>query len=264
MADFRPTRKKNALDNSKLRLSAPSPVAQGKYASLSVIFDNNNPRFVVYTGEESDRSNNYGKIEARLDLSVFSAFVVLLRNVAQPSTPNGHKDKLDNLNFIYPGGKRSEAPVVVSELQVGKDKETGEIWMAVVAKDRPRIQFKFGPPPMHKNWVHGTGEPFSAGELSAIFAQGYANLIERMVAHLAVTEWVDPAIARAEKEAKQGGQRSGGGGGGGYNRSQGGGQRQEQPAAGFSDMDDDIPFATASPMFDMIPRKARRMAKYDY
>jgi single-strand DNA-binding protein len=34
---------------------------------------------------------------------------------------------------------------------------------------------------------------------------------------------------------------------------------------GFSDMDDDdIPFITSSPMFDMVSSKARRMSRYDY
>lgn len=246
MADFKQMnqRKKNALDNSKLRLSAPSPVAQGKWASLSVIFDKNNPRFVVYTGEEGDRANNYGKIEARLDTAVFYAFLELVKNIAHKDTPNGHKDKLDNENFTWFGGKRSDGPVSVSELQVGKDKDTGEVWMAVVAKDRPRVQFKFGPPPMHKNWTHGSGEAFSAGELSQIFAHGYVNLMEKIVAHLSVTEWVDPAIERAEKEAQKA--RGGQGGGGGYNRGgggSGGGQRQEQQqSSGGDDFDGDIPF----------------------
>jgi hypothetical protein len=44
-------------------------------------------------------------------------------------------------------------------------------------------------------------------------------------------------------------------------------EEQGKPAAagsGFDDMDDDIPFVSASPMFDMVPRKLRRMARYDY
>lgn len=35
-------------------------------------------------------------------------------------------------------------------------------------------------------------------------------------------------------------------------------------SSGFDDMDDDIPFVSASPMFDMVPSKARRMARYDF
>ena len=32
--------------------------------------------------------------------------------------------------------------------------------------------------------------------------------------------------------------------------------------SGFDDMNDDIPFVSASPMFDMVPRKVRRMGRY--
>ena len=46
-----------------------------------------------------------------------------------------------------------------------------------------------------------------------------------------------------------------------------GGPPAGHPASsGFDDMDDgsDIPFVSASPMFDMVPRKLRKMARYDY
>jgi hypothetical protein len=47
-----------------------------------------------------------------------------------------------------------------------------------------------------------------------------------------------------------------------------GAQPARAPAAaagsGFDDMDDDIPFISSSAHFDMVPSKARRMARYDY
>lgn len=41
---------------------------------------------------------------------------------------------------------------------------------------------------------------------------------------------------------------------------------QRSAGSGFDDLDDgsDIPFVSASPMFDMVPRKLRKMARYDY
>lgn len=58
MADFRPPpRIKNALDNRKLNLSAPTPGAQGKYANLIWGIINNNPRITVYTGDPSEEGN---------------------------------------------------------------------------------------------------------------------------------------------------------------------------------------------------------------
>lgn len=46
-----------------------------------------------------------------------------------------------------------------------------------------------------------------------------------------------------------------------------GAQRPNKPesrSSGFDDMDDDIPFVTSSMEYDMVPSKARRMARYDY
>lgn len=37
-----------------------------------------------------------------------------------------------------------------------------------------------------------------------------------------------------------------------------------RPSSGFDDMDDDIPFITASAYYDMTTSKARRMARYSY
>lgn len=41
-------------------------------------------------------------------------------------------------------------------------------------------------------------------------------------------------------------------------------QQSRRAPSSFDDMDDDIPFISASPTFDMTPSKARRMARYDY
>ena len=38
--------------------------------------------------------------------------------------------------------------------------------------------------------------------------------------------------------------------------------RKPATGTGFDDMDDDIPFVTSSPAFDMVTRKARRMARF--
>lgn len=46
--------------------------------------------------------------------------------------------------------------------------------------------------------------------------------------------------------------------------SQSAGKAAAAAGSGFDDMDDDIPFISASPMFDMVPSKGRRMARYDY
>lgn len=247
MAGFqRPERKKNALDNRKLNLSAPTPGVQGKYASLIWGLYSNNPRISVFTNDPNDtgEQNGYGKIQAALDAPTFFAFLNILNRAVDAT--DEFKMKIENKNFIFPGGKRSERPVLVSELWAGRDKE-GIIWISVSAKDRPKIKFNIGPGDFHELF-HGSGEKLTKGEASVLYAKGYIKILENMMTHLLVTEWVEP-----EKKdfggGGGGGQRGGGGGsygggggggGGGYNRGGGGGG--ESSGGGGSGGGDDIPF----------------------
>lgn len=235
--NFTPTpRVKNALDNRKLNLSAPVPNVQGKYASLIWGLYSNNPRITVYTNDPNDNNApGYGKISANLDLPVFYAFLHMLNMAIE--APGEYKNKVENKNYIFPGGKRSDTPVVVSELHVGKDKD-GVLWISVtdaMKKERPRIKFKFTPGDFHQ-FQHGDGRPYTEGEASVLFAKGYVNLLNSMMAHLAVVNYVEPP----QKDQGGGGQRQGGGGGGGggnwNNRGGGGG------SSGGGGQDDDLPF----------------------
>jgi uncharacterized membrane protein YgcG len=231
----RPERIKNALDNRKLNLSAPTPGVQGKYASLIWGLYSNNPRLTVYTNDPNDsgEQNGYGKISANLDGPTFFAFLELLKIAV--AAPGEFKDKVENKNFIFPGGKRSERPVVVSELWAGKDKD-GLIWISVTARDRPKIKFPITNPDFHQ-FLHGDGTPYAPAETSKLFALGYINMLDKMMAHLMVTLWVEP-----EKKNPPGGGGNyggGGGGGGGYNRGGSGGGGGGTSAGGDGD---DIPF----------------------
>lgn len=231
-----PPRAKTALDNRKLNLSAPVPNVQGKYASLIWGLFSNNPRITVYTNDPNDNAPpGYGKISANLSLPAFMMFLVMLRKVID--SPGETKDKVENKNYTYFSGKRSDLPVVVSELHVGKDAE-GVVWISVtdtIKKERPRIKFKFHPDDFHA-LVHGDGRPYSKGEASALYAEGYANLLDKMMIHMASENYVEPP-------PRDGG---GGGGGGGGNREGGGGNWNRggggggQPPA--EDKDDDLPF----------------------
>jgi uncharacterized membrane protein YgcG len=216
MSDFRKERKKIAFDNRKLHLSTPCPTAKGKYSSLQVNLFSNNPRITVYTNDPDDQgeSKQYGKITANLDAQVFMVFLGALAKIIDGPAGQEDKVKIENKNFIFPGGKRSESPVVQSELHFGKDAE-GVVWVSVTARDRPRIKFPFGKSDFH-TLFHKTGEQYSNGEQSALFARGWVRLMENMLAHLLVTEYVEP-----EKKDNGGGNRNGGGGG--YNRNNGGG-----------------------------------------
>jgi uncharacterized membrane protein YgcG len=233
MAGNFPQRVKNALDHRKLNLSAPTPGQQGKYSSLIWGFHANNPRITVWTNvpEDQTEKNGNGKIAANMDTPVFFALMNLLYQAID--APGEFRRKIENKNFIFPGGKRSEKPVVVSETHVGKDAE-GCVYISVTARDRPKIKFVFGSSDFHQFFDGSTGEPLSKAECSVLFAKGYVRLLEGIVEGLAVANYEEPK----PKEGSGGyGNRGGGGGGGGrnYGGNSGGG------GGNFGDSDD-MPF----------------------
>lgn len=224
---FQPApRKKIALDNSKLKLSAKCPTASDKNSELTWGFHNNNPRIVVYTNDPSEQGaerSNFGRIVANLDIPI--AFVLFTKLEEAINAEPGFKDKIENKNYTFFGGKRSDAPVVTSEVWFGKDKE-GVIWLSVTAKDRPVIKFPIAPSDYH-NFYHGDGTPYSKGEASQACAKGYIGFLKMLYANVATSEFVD---LLAEREKKKGNNQSGQ-----YsNQNQ---QRRSIPIA-----DDDIPF----------------------
>jgi hypothetical protein len=228
-------RKKIALDNGKFNLSAPS-TAEGKTASLTWGLHKNNPRIIVWTRDPQDMTekNGNGKIQAELDMPVMLSLIESLE-LAIIKEP-GWRAKLENKNYTYFGGKRSDAPVVLTEIWVGKDKE-GYVFLSVTAPNRPTIKFKVAPSSFH-HWFNSDGSQYTPQQISEIYAKGYAQMLRHVYLNLAVTEFVD---VQAEKQQKQGGQ----GGGWNNNRNQnnaGGGGWNKQPAQTSSDQDDDLPF----------------------
>lgn len=204
-----PPRKKIALDNRKLALSAPCPSAPGKFATLSWRLVSNNPRISVYTNDPADMTekNGNGLIAAAMDAPVFFALMRLMYKIIDG--PNGVKEKIENKNYIFPGGKRSEKPVVVSEIIVGKDDE-GVVFISVVAydKSRPRIKFELLPNEFHCLY-HQNGQQFTKAEASEIYARGYMQCVEGLMTHLLVTEWVEPE-KKENNGNNRGGNRNGG------------------------------------------------------
>ncbi len=226
-----PPRKKIALDNRKLSLSAPCPSAPGKRSSLSWRLVSNNPRITVYTNDPADMTekNQNGLIAAALDAPVFFTLMQMLYKIVDG--PNNVKEKIENKNYIFPAGKRSEKPLVVSEIIIGKDEE-GVVFISVVAydKSRPRIKFELLPNEFHALY-HQNGQQFTKEEASKLYAVGYLRCLEGLMTHLLVTEWVEP-----EKKEDNGGKWNGNRNGGGNNN-----QRQ-QNNSNDSDLSDDLLF----------------------
>lgn len=226
-------REKTALDNPKLKLSAPTPGVQGKFANLVWGYYNHNaPRITIYTGDPNDAGerNNNGKIQANMDVRTFASLMRLLHKaVAHDYEKLGAwQDKVDNSNYIFPGGQRSKEPALISVTHVGCSAE-GIRWISVTAENRPKIRFEFGTNHPFHVFRHGDGTPYTKPEFSALDCDGYVRLIEDIMLHLIRTKPSFPE-PRPDQGGGGGGYGNRGGGGGGYgNRGGGGGGA---PAAG--------------------------------
>jgi hypothetical protein len=223
MSDFKPTPPpKNALSEYKLTLSCPPAQGATKPGTLKFSVVKNNPRIDVYTNVPNDRNN--GNIRAAMDSPTFYALLNLLQKVIDG--PADQKYSIDNLNYTWFDGKRSEQPKVVSTTHVGRDKE-GRVFIAVTAKERPYLKFVFLPSNFHavKNI---DGSPMSESELSTIYAQGYVDMLTELVANVLDTNYVEPE----QRNNKPGA---------GNRNSYGGGQSKNNSQSASSDWDDEFP-----------------------
>lgn len=232
-----PLKKKIALDNTKLTLSAKCPTAEGKTSKLYWGLNKNNPYIRVYTGDpadENERTKN-GRIQAEIDLPHLYSILEFIRQAAVAE--NGWKVNIGCENYIYPGGKRSEKPVNTADIWVGKDKD-GVVYISLIdklIKDRPIIKFDIAFPGYWINVKHADGRPYSKAEGSSIFARSYADLLQDAYGFLHVTEYAHPQPA-ADKGGNRGGGYSRGGNSGGYNNNQSSG------GTNASGGDDEMPF----------------------
>lgn len=220
----RAPRKKNALDNRKLSLSAPCPTAQGKKSSLIWGVYSNNPRITVYTGDPED-TTDYGRITANIDITNFYALIEMLETVAK--NPGECKDKMDNKGFTWFGGKRSELPVVLNSILVGKDAD-GSVWISVIADKRPMIKFYIMPNDT-TSLYHGDGRPYTKAEASSLFALGYCQILRSLVSIVLVNEYIEEAPKKPYVP----------GGGNNYNKGNNNSYSKPQSSSEFQD---EIPF----------------------
>lgn len=250
----------NLLSEFKLRLTA-EPLdgaiernGRRQEPQLTISVYDNQPRFTVYTNVEGDKQN--GKIEGNMDSFTFYAVMQAIRDVvADPDSP-GYAIENKGHFFSKENG-RSEKPGVKSRTVIGRN-ERGEIFIGVIANNRPKAQFFFRPSEYH-TFINKDGTPTSPAKVSEVYAKSYARLMEQAVMQVLASEYISYDQIKARKEANRGG----GGGGGGYNRgggqggynrgngnqggyNRGGGQggynKKPEPAAEPASYDDDMPF----------------------
>ena len=225
----RPPRKKNVLDETKLRLSADPVSGSKRRPSLAFSVVKNNPRIDIYTNVEGDKNN--GNIRAVMDAPVFFALIGLVEKAIE-SEP-GQRFVIQNKNYKWFGqGKKSDAPVNLSDTLVGKDAE-GRIFISVIDKEdnsRPKIKFIFSSGYWH-DLFHGDGSPFSEAEDSVLCAKAFTEMLKGLVPLVMANEYTPPP-----PRDQQGGSGYGGGNKGGGNNYNGGGQSSSPTI----DFDDDI------------------------
>lgn len=213
MSNFQaPQRKKNALDNAALRLYAPNNT--GKNASLSVAVRKNGAQITVWTNDPNDTKDN-GKISAQLSLPYFQTLLEMLRAAATATAEWKHF--IECKGYIFPGGKKSEQPVVTARIVVGRDAD-GTVYISVTAQGRPNIKFVMTPGGFN-SIRNADGSEVSMGFLTSIYALGWASTMQTLLLQLAVIEYEEPA------PRQQGGYGNNqrGGGGNGYGNNGGGG-----------------------------------------
>lgn len=219
--DFKPkARDKNLLDSKRVTLSIPCPVKGVKgFSNLYYYANNDNPGITVYTGDPSDKDNNFGRIQAKfglLDLQVHLEQLDL-------AIKSKEAIKLGVTCKGMRGGQGNMKQMDVAYVEVGKN-QAGVVYIMVEdleRQGRPKIYFPFAPTRFHNFAVNG--EPMTEAPLSALVARGVYNLVSRALVHISVTTYKHP-----EPKQQNGGggygQRSGGNSGGGnFNRGGGGG-----------------------------------------
>lgn len=212
-----------------------------KRPNLRIKVLGNVPRITVKTNVDNDK--NHGKIDFQTDLATFSAMIAKLIAMAEGT------DTSDGYNFDYKddflAGKKLDKEIIISTAQIGRDQQTGRLYIAILSgdKSRPRIQFFFGPSRYH-DIRRRDGSPLTPRELSEAYAIGFCKPAARLVEQLLITTFNPDArnVAKAPVPDGGGGFNQGGGnrGGGGYNNNQGGGggynnNRQQQSSGGFDD-----------------------------
>ncbi len=225
----RPPRKKNVLDETKLRLSADPVSGSKRRPSLAFSVVKNNPRIDIYTNVEGDKNN--GNIRAAMDAPVFFSLLQLVKEAiaAEP----GKRWAIQNKNYKWFGpGKKSDAPVNLSDTIIGKDAE-GRIFISVIDKEdtsRPKIKFCFGSGYWH-DIFHGDGTPFTEVEDSVLCAKAFVGMLEGLIPVVMANEY-EPPVPRDQQ---------GGGQGNSYGGNSGGNNNYQQKSGGGDiNFDDDI------------------------
>lgn len=198
------------------------PVAGAtKRANFRLKVLGNVPRFIVKTNVPDDKNN--GRIEFNTDIATFAVVVDFINDLAEGKEEGSYTLEYNDHVFSS-GGQRSEKPVTKATIKIGKEKDTGRIFIAVLGYNRPKIQFFFGPSNFHA-LKSGDGSELDAGFVSQRYAKACAKSWSEQVINLINANFDEDAKNVAKAPAPPGQQ-----GGGQQRQGGGGGQRPQQQA----------------------------------
>lgn len=171
----------------------------------------NVPRFIVKTNVPDDK--DYGKIEFNTDVPTFMAVIKLIEDLAEGREEGSFTLEYNDHVFMA-GGQRSEKPVTKASIKIGKDKDSGRIYIAVLGYNRPKIQFFFGPAKRH-DMKGGDGSAIDPGFVSRTYARACAAAWSELAMGLLNQNFDKEAKNVAKPMGPPQGNNGGGQGGGG-------------------------------------------------
>lgn len=221
----------NILDvMSNWLFTDPVPGAS-KRPNFRVKVIGNVPRITVKTNVENDKNN--GKIDFNVDLPTWTTIVAM--GMAMATGQDDSEGYTWDYKDDFVAGKKLDREMIISSLQIGRDRESGRMYIAVMSgdKSRPRIQFWFGPSKYH-DIRHRDGSPLAPKKLSEAFAVGFLKATASMVDQLLITTFNPDAKNVAKAGPQGGGGNSYQGGRGGNYGGNGGGNNYQQRSGGSS------------------------------
>lgn len=181
----------------------------------------NVPRLVVKTNVPDDKNN--GRIDFNMDTATFAVIMNKLEELGK----GGSESYNFEYNDDYLAGKKLDKQLTIATTKIGRDPQTGRVYIAVLGYERPKIQFFFGPSKYHAI-KRGDGSELTEEELSNAYTLGFVKWVAPLVHNLLVSEF-NPDAKNVAKAPTAPGQ----GGGGGYQR-----QQPKAPSGDFgSDFD---------------------------
>lgn len=201
----------------------------------------NVPNLIVKTGIQNDK--NFGQIEFRTDLPNFATILYCLETLI-------NNPEQGDYNFTYEddflAGKKLDNKIVICTCRIGRDRESGRIYLSLLSSDRsrPKIQFFFGPAAKFHNLTMGDGSALSPKKLSEAYTGGWIKTMSWVVQPLLQTMFDGDArnVAKAMVPGQGGGGNGGGGqrqgGGGNYNNNGGGNGGGNSGGGGGNNFDD--------------------------